>query len=107
MEQKTIDLVHSVFCRKPHTHKIGDLSAPREDDICYYYLEGQVEHGENMEDHLFWGEEAQSIADQLSLDTDERMVKFMRLLGEVVGKASMLEFEYPGAKKILGESFEI
>ena len=104
MELRTIDLVHSTFCRQPHTHKVEDLMQPRSPEVCYYYLEGQVEHGENMDDHKLWDSKTESIADRLSFTSDDRMVRFIQRLGEVASKASILEFEYPGSKEILKES---
>jgi len=107
VEQKTIDLVHSVFCRKPHTHKIGDLSAPREDDICYYYLEGQVEHGENLEDHVEWANEASAVATTLCFTTDKEVIEFIRRLGTIVSNAAMLEVSYPGSRIILERAMRL
>ena len=105
MERRTIDLVHSIFCRKPHTHRIEALSVPfRESSICYYYLEDQVEHGENMEDHLVLAKKTQDMMRILGVLSDDEVVKFMQSLSNVVAKASILEFEFPGAKEILKEA---
>ena len=103
MEQRIIDLVHSILCKKHHTHRIEDLNEPRKPKMCYYYLEGQVEHGENMKDHKAWAKKAQEISTQLAFTSDEEMVKFIGDLGSVVGKIALLKFAYPGSEELLAE----
>ena len=107
MEQRTIDLVHSIFCKETHTHKAEDLRIPRKPNVCYYYLEGQVEHGENMEDHKTWIEEARDIADTLALTSDNDMIGFLANLNKVIYSMSMLKLDYPESKEILKLALEL
>ena len=101
MEQRIIDLVHSILCKKHHTHRIEDLNEPRKPKMCYYYLEGQVEHGENMKDHLRYAEELKIITEHLGIQSDGEMTKFINTLLRVAGSATMMEYEWTGSKKIL------
>ena len=106
MEQRTIDLVHSAFCKLNHAHEPEDLVAKRKPKTCYYYLEGQIEHGENMKDHKAWAKRAQEIADQMAFTSDEEMIKLIENLGKIVGGIALLKYTYPGSEKLLAELME-
>ena len=101
MEQRIIDLVHSILCKKHHTHRIEDLNEPRKPKVCYYYLESQVDQGENMKDHLRYAEELKIITEHLGIQSDGEMTKFINTLLRVAGSATMMEYEWAGSKKIL------
>ena len=105
MEQRTIDLVHSTFCSKQHTHNVEDLLRRQGPDdcpsICYYYIESQVDQEDSMEDHLLWAKEAQEIAGRLAFTSDHEVTEFLYRLGRVVGKVLMLESDYPDSREIL------
>jgi len=69
--------------------------------VCYYYLESQVEQGENMKDHLRYAEEIKIIARHLGIQSDGEMTKFLSALMKVAGSATMMEYEWTGSKKVL------
>ena len=101
MEQRTIDLVHSTFCSKRHSHDVEELLRKRDYDTCYYYTESQVDQEDSMEDHLLWAKEAQGIAGRLAFTSDHEVTEFLYRLGRVVGKVLMLESDYPDSREIL------
>ena len=107
METRTIDLVHSALCEKLHTHNPEDLMNPEKRDRCHYYLESQVEHGEGMRDHVLWAAGTQNIADTLEIKSDEKMIKFLGILGQVLRNAYILEVEYPNSKEILKRALRL
>jgi len=107
METRTIDLVHSAFCEKTHTHDVEDLLKPRVPGMCYYYLESQVDHGESMEDHAAWTVGALAMADTLGIEGDEKMIRFLSILGQVLRNAYILEVEYPNSKEILKRALRL
>ena len=107
MEQRTIDLVHSTFCNKQHTHDLGDLMKSRGQNRCHYYIESQVDQGDSMEDHLLWAKEAQEIAGRLAFTSDHEVTEFLYRLGRVVGKVLMLESDYPDSKEILKRALRL
>ena len=107
MEQRIIDLVHSILCKKPHTHNVDDLILPRKPDTCYYYLEGQVEHGENMEDHLHYLEETTTISQLLGIQSDSEMIRFLNSLLKIAGSVAVMEHEWPKTKEILKRLLDV
>lgn len=54
------DTLHTIFCTKPHADDVLLLLKPRDDEVCYYYLEKTVcdEPGQEKPDLDYWKKEA-------------------------------------------------
>ena len=100
MTPQIVELIHTFLCDKKHTHRIEDLKEPYSEDICYFYVESQIDEGDTFLDHITWQEKAQKIVTYMGL-TDDQMIKFLDRLSEVTRKVHLLELDFPSDMDIL------
>lgn len=100
MNPQIVELIHALFCISKHTHNPEDLLGPKKSELCYFYLESQVDDENGMEDHIKWEAFTENIMLELELN-ESQMINFISDLGNLIGKWSLFVSIYPKSKVIL------
>lgn len=85
-----IDTLHALFCSKPHVSAVEELMKDRDQSHCYFYVEESVSTCEELPDHLFWKERAESLMQTLGATTPSSALSSIYRVLDLVEKINHL-----------------
>ena len=85
-----IDTLHTLFCSKPHVNAVEDLTKDRDQTRCYFYVEESVSTCEELPDHVFWKEQAESLMQTLGSATPSSALASIYRVLDLVEKINHL-----------------
>lgn len=53
-KQTLANLLHTVFCNRPHSEDMIELVKGRKEGFCYFYLEHTLTDCWELDDHKYW-----------------------------------------------------
>ena len=106
MNPQVVEIFHALLCDKKHAHNPEDLLKSRDPNICYFYVESQLDGNNDFPDHLMWTKRTQDIIDFMML-SDEQMIKFLDRMSKIIHGVLLLELDFPGAKEILRQVLKL
>jgi len=94
---EAVDLVHLMSCSANH----GDDDDNPVPTGCKYYREDSSEDPWEGPFHKLWTRKTAEIMGELHLDTDEKILTFLRRAIELVGSIMQMKLDYPECPRIL------
>jgi len=89
---KAVDIVHTMLCKASH----------REDSLaCKYYIEQDNDDPWGEPFHRLWLRKTMKMMEELQLETDDKILKFLRDVTSVVGGLETTKENYPNCDAVL------
>jgi len=91
---EAVDLIHLMSCNANH----DDEGVPTG---CKYYWEDSDEDPWEGPFHKLWTRKTAEVMGELHLDTDEKILTFLKRAIELVGSIMQMKLDYPECQRIL------
>jgi len=94
---EAVDLIHLMSCSANH----GDDDDDPVPTGCKYYWEGIDEDPWEGPFHKLWTRKTAEVMGELHLDTDEKILTFLKRAIELVGSIVQMKLDYPECQRVL------